>query len=142
MATRMIVESKEAPQAIGPYSQAVCTDYFIFVSGQIPLDAASGDLVEGDVSVQARQVLENVRAVLEEAGSSLAQVVKTTVFLADMGDFATVNAIYGEYFPHEPPARSAIEVAALPRGARVEIEVIALRQGGSEQPGNEGGSNV
>jgi 2-iminobutanoate/2-iminopropanoate deaminase len=99
----------------------------VFVSGQIPLDPATGMLVEGDIRVQTRRVLQNVHAVLQDAGSSLAHVVKTTVFLADMNDFAAMNEVYGEFFTHDPPARSAIQVAALPKGAQVEVEVIALR---------------
>jgi 2-iminobutanoate/2-iminopropanoate deaminase len=121
------VKTSAAPAAIGPYNQAIATGELIFASGQIALDPVSGQLVEGDVQAQTRRALENLSAVLQAAGSSLGQVVKTTVFLTSMDDFAAMNAIYGEYFAGEPPARSTIAVAALPRGARVEIEAIALR---------------
>lgn len=124
--TRTVVNTPAAPQAIGPYSQAIRTDGLVFVSGQIPLDPATGELVVGDIAIQTRRVLQNVQAVLEGAGTSLAQVVKTTVFLADINDFAAMNAVYAEFFPHEPPARSALQVGALPKGARVEVEVVAL----------------
>jgi 2-iminobutanoate/2-iminopropanoate deaminase len=124
---RTVVQTDQAPQAIGPYSQAIGTEHLVFVSGQIPLDIASGDLVAGDVAAQTRKVLQQVQAILEAAGSSLARVVKTTVFLADINDFAAMNAVYAEFFPAAPPARSAFQVAALPKGARVEVEVIALK---------------
>ncbi|HEX4416525.1 MAG TPA: RidA family protein [Kofleriaceae bacterium] len=128
--TRSIVRTAQAPAAIGPYSQAVVMSVgdqrMVFCSGQIALDPATGLVVEGDVAAQARQVLENLGAVLKEAGASFANVVKTTVFLADMGDFATVNAIYGERFPNDPPARSTVAAAGLPRNVRVEIEAIAV----------------
>ncbi len=127
--SRDVIRTAGAPQAIGPYSQAIGVDQFVFVSGQIPLDPATGELVAGDISVQTRRVLQNVQAILEAAGSSLAQVIKTTVFLTDIGDFAAMNTVYAEFFVQDPPARSAVQVAALPRGATVEIEVVALRQG-------------
>ncbi len=127
--SRDVIRTAGAPQAIGPYSQAIGVDQFVFVSGQIPLDPATGELVAGDISVQMRRVLQNVQAILEAAGSSLAQVIKTTVFLTDIGDFAAMNTVYAEFFAQDPPARSAVQVAALPRGAAVEIEVVALRQG-------------
>jgi 2-iminobutanoate/2-iminopropanoate deaminase len=128
---RSIVRTSQAPGAIGPYSQAVVVPVgdgrkMVFCSGQIALDPASGTLVEGDVAAQARQALANLGAVLAAAGASYADVVKTTVFLADMADFAAVNAVYGERFSHEPPARSTVAAAGLPRGARVEIEAIAI----------------
>ena len=123
---REVISTTEAPGAIGPYSQAIAIDGLVFCSGQIPLDPATGDIVEGGVVEQTRRVLENVRAVLAAAGSSFDQVVKTTIFLADMNDFSTVNGIYAEYFPSNPPARSTVQVARLPRDVRVEIEVIAL----------------
>ncbi len=123
---RDIISTASAPQAIGPYSQAIRTEQLLFVSGQIPLDPASGNLIAGDISDQTRRVLQNIQAILEAAGSSLTHVVKTTVFLADIGDFAAMNAVYAEFFPHDPPARSAFQVAALPKEARIEIEVIAL----------------
>lgn len=124
---REVITTAHAPQAIGPYSQAIRTDQLIFLSGQIPLDPASGELISGDIRDQTRRVLQNIQAVLEAAETSLAQVVKTTVFLADIGDFAAMNAVYAEFFPQNPPARSALQVAALPKGARIEIEVVALR---------------
>jgi 2-iminobutanoate/2-iminopropanoate deaminase len=127
---RSIVRTAHAPGAIGPYSQAVVVPVggqrMVFCSGQIALDPATGQVIEGDVAAQTRQVLENLSAVLAAAGASFAQVVKTTIFLADMADFATVNAIYGERFPSEPPARSTVAVAGLPRNVRVEIDVIAV----------------
>ncbi len=121
------VSTPNAPSAIGPYSQAVVAGDFVFCSGQIPLDPATGVLVEGDIAVQTRRVLENLRAVLEAAGSGLGRVVKTTVFLADLADFQEMNAVYAEYFGEDPPARAAVQVAALPKGARIEIEAVALR---------------
>ena len=123
---RSVVATAEAPQAIGPYSQAITLGDLVFCSGQIPLTPV-GALVEGDITAQTRQVLENLKAVLAAAGSSLDRVVKTTVFLADMGDFAAMNAVYGEYFTGAPPARSTVQVARLPRDVRVEIEAIAAR---------------
>jgi 2-iminobutanoate/2-iminopropanoate deaminase len=121
------VSTTDAPGAIGPYSQAIATGNFVFCSGQVPLEPASGALVEGDVRAQTRRVLENLSGVLNAAGSSLAQVVKTTVFLIAMSDFAAMNEVYAEFFPGDPPARSTIAIAELPKGARVEIEAIALR---------------
>jgi 2-iminobutanoate/2-iminopropanoate deaminase len=123
---RKIVSTADAPQAIGPYSQAVVLDNLVFCSGQIPL-TPEGTLVEGDIVAQTRQVLTNLKSVLAVAGSSLAQVVKTTVFLADMEEFTPMNAVYGEFFSSEPPARSTVQVARLPRDVRVEIEAIAVR---------------
>jgi 2-iminobutanoate/2-iminopropanoate deaminase len=128
--SRSIVRTAQAPAAIGPYSQAVVVPVgdqrMVFCSGQIALDPKTGTVIEGDVAAQTRQVLENLGAVLAAAGASFASVVKTTVFLADMADFAVVNAIYGERFPHDPPARSTVAAAGLPRNVRVEIEAIAL----------------
>ena len=123
---RTVVATADAPQAIGPYSQAIALDNLVFCSGQIPLTPA-GTVVEGDIAAQTRQVLENLRAVLAAAGSSLGQVLKTTVFLADMGEFAAMNEVYAQFFTGEPPARSTVQVARLPRDVRVEIEAIALR---------------
>ena len=123
---RNVVSTADAPQAIGPYSQAITIDNLVFCSGQIPLKP-DGTLVEGDVAAQAHQVLANLQAVLEASGSSLDRVLKTTVFLADMHEFAAMNAVYAEYFKDNPPARSTVQVARLPRDARVEIEAIALR---------------
>jgi 2-iminobutanoate/2-iminopropanoate deaminase len=125
--SRTVVATTDAPQAIGPYSQAIVLDSLVFCSGQIPL-RPDGTLEVGDVAMQTRQVLTNLRAVLEAAGSSLDHVLKTTVFLADMNDFAAMNDVYAEFFGAEPPARSTIQVARLPRDARVEIEAIAVRR--------------
>ncbi|HKO97581.1 MAG TPA: RidA family protein [Pyrinomonadaceae bacterium] len=123
---KQIVKTDNAPQAIGPYSQAVKANGFVFASGQIPIDPATGQFVEGGIVEQTEQVMKNVSAVLEAAGSSLDRVVKTTVFLADMGEFAAMNEVYGRYFQNEPPARATVEAARLPRDARVEIEALAL----------------
>lgn len=118
--------SDDAPAPVGPYSQAVVCDGWIFASGQIPLDPASGTLVDGDVEAQTRRVLANLRAVLEAAGAGLSAVVRTTIYLTDLGDFQRVNATYAEHFPDEPqPARTTVQVAALPLGARIELDCIA-----------------
>lgn len=123
---RQVIKTDKAPAAIGPYSQGVEWDSkLVFTSGQIPLDPKTGQLVEGDIKVQTKQVLENLKAVLEAGGSNLKKVIKCTVFLADMNDFAAMNEVYNEYFPQNPPARSAFQVARLPKDARVEIEAIA-----------------
>jgi 2-iminobutanoate/2-iminopropanoate deaminase len=121
------IQTSGAPAAIGPYSQAIASGTLVFASGQIALDPTSGQLVEGDVRAQTRQALHNLSAVLEAAGSSLGQVVKTTVFLVAMADFTAMNEVYGEFFANDAPARSTIAVAELPRNARVEIEAVALR---------------
>ncbi len=126
LSTMEKIQTDAAPQAIGPYSQAIKVNGFVFASGQIPLDPATMQIIEGDVQVQTRRVLANLQAVLEGAGSSLDRVVKTTVFLADMADFAAMNEIYASFFGESRPARSTVEVARLPRDARVEIDVIAL----------------
>lgn len=123
---KKIISTAKAPGAVGPYSQAIVAGNFLFTSGQIPLDPATGDLVTGDVAKAAERSLENLKAVLEEAGSSFDKVVKTTVFLTDMNDFAAVNEVYGRYFTKDMPARSCVQVAKLPKGATVEIELIAL----------------
>jgi 2-iminobutanoate/2-iminopropanoate deaminase len=123
-----VIVSERAPQAVGAYAQAVRANGFLFLSGQIPLDPSSGELIEGDVAAQTRRVLDNLRAVLEDAGSGLAKVVKTTIYLLDMNDFAIVNQTYATYFPDAKPARATVAVAGLPRGAKVEIEMIALAQ--------------
>ncbi len=123
---KQIVKTERAPGAIGPYSQAVSAGGFIFASGQIPTDPQTGKFVEGGIREQTEQVLRNLSAVLEAAGTSLDRVVKTTVFLADMEDFAAMNEVYGRFFTENPPARATVEAARLPRDARVEIEVIAL----------------
>ena len=121
-----IISTENAPGAIGPYSQAVKTENMVFVSGQIPIDPQTGEFVSNDVGEQTRQVLKNLSAVLEAAGSDLNNVVKTTVFLADMNDFAAMNEIYAEYFSENKPARATVQAARLPRDARVEIDCIAL----------------
>ncbi len=121
-----IVSTSSAPAAIGPYSQAVKAGGFLFCSGQLPVDPATGDVVPGDVAAQTRQVLANLTAVLVAAGLDASRVVKTTVFLKDMGDFAAMNAVYAETFPAQPPARSTVEVARLPKDVRVEIEAVAV----------------
>ena len=119
------VSSPDAPKAIGPYSQAVRAGQLLFVSGQVPLDPATGQIVSGDIAAQTRRVFDNLGAVLEAGGRSFADVVRTTVFLADMNDFATVNEVYGTYFSEPYPARATVQVARLPKDARVEIDVIA-----------------
>lgn len=129
MTVRQIVQTGEAPQAIGPYSQAVVAGGFVFASGQIPLDPRTGEFVAGGIAEQTEQVLRNLTKVLEAAGAGLDRVVKTTVYLADMNDFAAMNEVYGRYFPENPPARSTVEAARLPRDARVEIDVVALAGG-------------
>lgn len=121
-----IVATDRGPKAIGPYSQAVRANGFVFLSGQIPLDPKTQQIVEGDVAVQTERVMENLKGVVEAAGSSLHHVVKTTVFLADMNDFAAMNEVYARYFTANAPARSTVEVARLPKNVRVEIDLIAL----------------
>ena len=123
---KKIISTDRAPGAIGPYSQAVIANGFAFLSGQIPIDPATNQLIEGDVVAQTVRVLENMKIVLEACGSSLAQVVKTTVFVKDLGEFAKINETYSRYFPENPPARSTVEAARLPRDVRVEIECVAL----------------
>ena len=117
--------SSEAPAAIGPYSQAMRSGRFLFCSGQIPLDPQSGELVSGDIAAQTRRALDNIGAILRIEGLTFDNVIKTTIFLTNLGDFQTVNEIYGSYFKHDQPARSTVQISALPRGANVEIEVIA-----------------
>ena len=119
------VSSPDAPAAIGPYSPALRAGQLLFVSGQVPIDPATGQMIEGDVTTQTRRVLDNVGALLMAADRSFADVVRTTIFLADMNDFASVNAIYGQYFSEPYPARATVQVARLPKDARVEIDVIA-----------------
>jgi 2-iminobutanoate/2-iminopropanoate deaminase len=123
---REIIKTESAPGAIGPYSQAVRAGGFVFASGQIPTDPKTGMFVEGGIVEQTHQVMRNLKALLEAAGTSLERVVKTTVFIADMGDFSAMNEVYGQYFKENPPARSTVQAARLPRDARVEIDVIAL----------------
>jgi 2-iminobutanoate/2-iminopropanoate deaminase len=123
---RDVISTDRGPKAIGPYSQAIKTNGFVFVSGQIPLDPRTQQMVEGDIARQTERVLENLKGILEGAGSSLDHVVKTTVYLKDLSDFAAMNEVYGRYFCSAPPARATVEVARLPKDARVEIELIAL----------------
>jgi len=123
---RSTVATEQAPAAIGPYAQGIVANGFLYTSGQIPLDPATGKLVEGDVSAQTERVMRNLEAVLTTAGSSFDRVVKTTCFLMDMNDFPAFNAVYGRFFPADPPARSTIQVACLPAGALVEVECVAL----------------
>ena len=123
---RDVVATKDAPQAIGPYSQAIKANGFIFTSGQIAFDPATNQIIEGDVAAQTERVLKNLEAILKAAGSGLERVVRTTVFLKNMGDFAAMNEVYGRFWKSAPPARSTVEVARLPRDVAVEIDVIAL----------------
>jgi 2-iminobutanoate/2-iminopropanoate deaminase len=127
--TRQQIATSGAPAAIGPYSQGIDTGATVYCSGQLGLDPATGALAEGGVEAQAHRSMRNLAAVLDAAGLTFANVVKTTIFLVDMGDFATVNAVYGSFMPDPPPARSTVAVAALPKGGLVEIEAIAVRQG-------------
>lgn len=121
-----IIATEKAPEAIGPYSQAVRANGFIFVSGQIPIDPTTGELLTGDIAQQTARVLDNLKAILEAARSSLHHAVKVSVFLKDMGDFTAMNSVYAKYFPENPPARATVQVARLPRDVSVEIDVIAL----------------
>lgn len=127
--SKQAISTAQAPAAIGPYSQAIRSSNLIFVSGQIPLDPATGQLVEGDAGVQTERVLRNLAAILEAAGASLAQVLKTTVYLKDLGDFGRMNEVYARFFGDRPPARATVEVARLPRDVSVEIELIAEVEG-------------
>ncbi|HET7265406.1 MAG TPA: RidA family protein [bacterium] len=124
--SKRIVRTEEAPEAIGPYSQGVVAGGFVYTAGQLALDPKTGQLVPGDVRIQTKRVMENIKAILESAGTSFANVVKTTVFLRDMNDFGAMNEIYGSYFQENPPVRSTFQVAKLPRDGAVEIEVVAL----------------
>ncbi len=130
---KKIISTSEAPAAIGPYSQAARSGNLLFCSGQIPLDPKSGQIVTGDIGGQTRRVLDNIAAVLKAEALTFDNVVKTTIFLTDLGDFQTVNEIYGSYFKQSPPARSTVQVSALPKGANVEIEVIAVANGESSE---------
>jgi len=123
---RQVVKTGKAPEAIGPYSQAIKAGGFVFVSGQIPIDPETGQFVSGGIAEQTRQVMKNLAAVLDAAGSDLQLVVKTSVFLADMEEFAAMNEVYGKFFGDEPPARATVQAVRLPRDARVEIEAVAL----------------
>jgi 2-iminobutanoate/2-iminopropanoate deaminase len=123
---KKIISTDKGPKAIGPYSQAVKANGFVFTAGQVPFDPATGQLIEGDVARQTARVLENLKAIVEAAGSSLDRAVKATVYLKDMNDFAAMNEVYARYFPSNHPARSTVEAARLPRDVRVEIDLIAL----------------
>lgn len=129
MSTPIALHTDNAPKAIGPYSQAIRANGFLFCSGQIPLDPATMQIVEGDIETQTRRVLSNIQAVLENAGTSFSRVVKTTVFMQDLGEFTRMNAVYAEFFTATPPARSTVQVAALPRNVKIEIECVALVEG-------------
>jgi 2-iminobutanoate/2-iminopropanoate deaminase len=124
---KKIIKTTDAPQAIGPYSQAVEANGFVFVSGQIPLDPKTGSLVAGDIREQAKRVMENGKAVLAAAGCGMDSVVKTTIYLKNIGDFAAVNEVYGSYFTSDPPARATVEVSRLPKDVAVEIDFIAVK---------------
>lgn len=126
MTGREVIASAGAPAAIGPYSQAIRAGGLVFVSGQIPLDPETGQVVAGGIAAQTERALESLRAILAASGSGLERVVKTTIFLTDLGAFAEVNAVYARYFPQAPPARATVQVAALPRGVGIEIEAVAL----------------
>jgi 2-iminobutanoate/2-iminopropanoate deaminase len=123
---KKVIQTEKAPKAIGPYSQAIQAGGFLFLSGQIPLDPGSGELVRGDIRQQTQRVLENLKGVLESQNLTMADVVTVTIFLKDMGNFSQVNDVYGSYFPTSPPARSTVEVARLPREAGIEIEAVAI----------------
>jgi 2-iminobutanoate/2-iminopropanoate deaminase len=123
---KKVIQTEKAPKAIGPYSQAIQAGNFLFLSGQIPLDPTTGELVKGDIRKQTQQVLENIKGVLESQGLGMEDIVKVTIFLKDIGNFNQVNEVYATYFPSSPPARSTVEVAKLPRDADIEIEAIAL----------------
>jgi len=127
---KKIISTPDAPAAIGPYSQAIRSGNFIFCSGQIPLDPKSGEMVADDIGAQTRRVLDNISGLLKAEGLSLGDVLKTTIFLTDLGNFQIVNEIYGSYFNNQPPARSTVQVSALPKGAKIEIEVIARTNDG------------
>ncbi|HEV2994899.1 MAG TPA: RidA family protein [Chthoniobacterales bacterium] len=128
---KKIISTNEAPAAVGPYSQAVRIGSTVYCAGQIPLDPKSGQIVSKDISEQTRRVLDNISAILKAEGLLFENIVKTTIFLTDLADFQTVNEIYASYFKQAPPARSTVQVAALPKGARIEIEAIAVAEGGS-----------
>ena len=129
---KKIISTTEAPAAIGPYSQAIRAGSTIYCSGQIPLDPETGQIISGGIDKQTRRVLDNITALLKAEGLGFENIVKTTIFLTNLGDFQTVNEIYGSYFKNQPPARSTVQVSALPRGANVEIEVIAVAGNGEQ----------
>jgi len=122
--TRKVISTDQAPSAIGPYSQAISANNLLFISGQLPIDPTSGKLLDGDIGDKTRQILKNASAIAKKAGADLGKVAKTTIFLTDLADFQTVNAAYAEYFTEDPPARSTVQVAALPLGSNIEIEFI------------------
>ena len=124
---KMIISTPKAPAAIGPYSQAIRSNGLLFISGQIPIDPESGELIKGDAGEQAERVLKNLQAILEAAGMGLEDVVKTTLYLRSLGNFEKVNSIYERYFPNNPPARSTVEVSRLPKDAEIEIEAVAIK---------------
>lgn len=132
-AMKKIVSTTEAPPAVGPYSQAIRARNLIFCSGQIPLDPGTAKIIEGGIALQTRRVMENISAVLKAEGASFEDVVKSTIFLTDLGDFEAVNELYGSYFKSDPPARSTVQVSALPKGANIEIEMIALAPGDGDK---------
>lgn len=123
---KRIVATASAPQAIGPYSQAIVANGFVFASGQVPIDPATGQIIDGDIEAQTERVLKNLKALVEAAGTTLDRVVKTTVYLKDMNEFARMNAVYAKFFAADPPARSTVEVARLPKDVRIEVDLIAL----------------
>jgi 2-iminobutanoate/2-iminopropanoate deaminase len=125
---RKIISTEKAPAAVGPYSQAVQLGDLIYTAGQIPLVPETGQLISDDIEEQTRQVMQNLTQVLAAAGSSMGNIIKTTIFVTNLGDFATINRVYGSFFSSDPPARSTVQVAALPLGAQVEIEVVAVRK--------------
>ena len=133
LTVKQIISTDRAPRAIGPYSQAVRVGNLIFASGQIPIDPATGEFVAGGIAEQTEQVMRNLRAVFEAAGAELSQVIKTTVFLADMDDFTAMNEVYGRFFSENSPARATVQAAGLPRDARVEIEAIAVVEDNDER---------
>ena len=136
---KKIISTQDAPAALGPYSQAVRVGSTVYCAGQIPLDPKSGEIVAGGIDVQARRVLDNLTAVLQAEGLTFDHIVKTTIFLMDLGDFQKVNEVYGSYFKQQPPARSTVQVAALPKGARIEIEAIAVADGAGGVVGDTSG---
>lgn len=125
---KIVISSDNAPSAVGPYEQAVRVGNFIFTSGQIPIDPSINKLIEGDIAQQTRRVMENLKSILEASGSSIRNVIKTTIFLTDLKNFEQVNKVYGEYFTDSKPARSTVQVSALPKGAEIEIEIVAVAE--------------